>query len=1199
MNHPLLPDHEPTAINRTDAQIEQLGPCRLITALGSGGMGTVWRAEMLEDRAWAALGATVAVKVIHPKLTLDGRAFERFAQEATLGSLIDHPAVVRTFAADTVTIDGTTWRYLVMEYVRGKTIRQLLRELRTLPEPLVRHLGSRVAGALAAVHAARAVHRDVKPENVLITSDQVVKLMDFGIARTFDRTSSITETGVFLGTPRYASPEQRLGLEVTSAADLYSLGVMLFEAATGKLPVDPAETTELSAPLASSMSPEVSPFLDEVLAQLLAWSPRERFGSAEVLAETLEKAEESSWWKVEAAARGITGTRRPLIPVPRALPLAGREGPLGLMQQAFVAARDGSGRLLLLEGEAGSGKSRVIAEFVASLDAEPVHVLYGSSAPSGVGPGLDALAQGVVGHFGATRLAPGIARYLASRSMVPAFVALLSGTSPPESAQPLSPDILQGLFSQLARGLAGQRPVVWIVDDLHFTSPLGRAIVAALGHAAKDQRLLVIATTRPGLAGEDLDALQRQGGAQRIALARLSVDDIRGILREAFGSAAIADALAPRVADKSDGNPLFVSALVDELRVQGLGAEQHDDSISAAKSLDQISVPSSISEMLMGRLRELSDADRSILDAASVQGFEFDGALVARMLRRDALEILQALAGLARRHGVVRSRGALFTFDHHLLHELVHGQIPQALSTEYHAALAKAYADARGLTGRSPDDIPGEDAVFMATHLLMGGRMQEGAGYVLAAFDHLASSAQIGSVLDLAKLASERSGSAQGVPPSAFDALRKARWHAHLGDAHWTSGRFPEAEAFLESALADLGVRVPRSDLPRKLFIVGQALSQLSHLFLPRALVQASESRRVALREAARTAGLMAMMQVYRSRQLDILLYALLSVNLAERASTDSVFSLGLLGFTASSLRLRAQARRYFDRARKAGPHGRDLRELIQAMKFEAVNLYGLGELDASAARVAECLELSKDLGYTLGSAEAHGMSALLLEARGQLEEAADESMLPLASGECEVSGGHRFFYEHRVARVRIFQGRFDEAADLVAAARVHVGDGDRLAQAMLRGVEARLAAVTGDASAAVTAALEAGAVLRGHESGVPSPCRGALEDPAEALVEVWESALKHGEHDADIASATQAAASRVAQFAKLYPVCRPSALVLDGRVERLRGNGAAAHTKFDEAAGLARRMGMAGDESRASREKERVWPPAMETRRT
>ena len=170
---------------------------------------------------------------------------------------------------------------------------------------------------LAAVHAAGAVHRDVKPENILITSDQVVKLMDFGIARTFDRTSTLTETGVFLGTPRYASPEQRLGLEVTSAADLYALGVMLFEAATGRQPADNTETADMAAPLASSVSPEVSPFLDEVLAQLLSWSPRERFGSAEVLADTLEKAEER---RGGLGARGSRGTRRPQIRARALLP---------------------------------------------------------------------------------------------------------------------------------------------------------------------------------------------------------------------------------------------------------------------------------------------------------------------------------------------------------------------------------------------------------------------------------------------------------------------------------------------------------------------------------------------------------------------------------------------------------------------------------------------------------------------------------------------------------------------------------------------------------------------------------------------------------------------------------------------------------------------------------------------------------------
>ena len=104
--------HEPAD---STAPPERLGPCRLLTALGSGGMGTVWRAEMLEDRPWAGAGSTVAVKVIHPYRVLDQNAFARFAREASLGSAIDHPAVIRTLSADTATIAGREWRYLVME----------------------------------------------------------------------------------------------------------------------------------------------------------------------------------------------------------------------------------------------------------------------------------------------------------------------------------------------------------------------------------------------------------------------------------------------------------------------------------------------------------------------------------------------------------------------------------------------------------------------------------------------------------------------------------------------------------------------------------------------------------------------------------------------------------------------------------------------------------------------------------------------------------------------------------------------------------------------------------------------------------------------------------------------------------------------------------------------------------------------------
>jgi serine/threonine-protein kinase len=295
----------------------------------------------------------VAVKILHARSWPDDAAVGRFAREAAVGSGIDHPAVVRTFAADSITIKGQTWHYLVLEYVQGKSLRQLMRELGTLP-PLVRHLGSRVALALGAVHAAGAVHRDVKPENVLITAEQVVKLMDFGIARG-PEGDTVTSAAVFVGTPRYASPEQRLGLVLTAASDLYSLGVMLFESVTGRPPADSLETTDMATPLASSINPEVSPFLDEVLAHLLVSNPRERFGSAVLLAETLEQSEASAWWRETAATRGLSGTRRPQIPVTRALPMTGRDEPLHRLRRAFDRAQAGHGGLVLVEGEAGSG----------------------------------------------------------------------------------------------------------------------------------------------------------------------------------------------------------------------------------------------------------------------------------------------------------------------------------------------------------------------------------------------------------------------------------------------------------------------------------------------------------------------------------------------------------------------------------------------------------------------------------------------------------------------------------------------------------------------------------------------------------------------------------------------------------------------------------------------------------------------------
>ena len=148
----------------------------------------------------------MAVKVVHPHLLDEPEYVARFLREAEAGRRVDHPNVVRTL--ETGLVDATTGEvpYIVLEYVEGQNLRALLREVELVPERLCRHVGAALADALAAVHAAGLVHRDVKPENVVITADETVKLMDLGVAVLQDRARRLSQTGEFVGSLLYAAP---------------------------------------------------------------------------------------------------------------------------------------------------------------------------------------------------------------------------------------------------------------------------------------------------------------------------------------------------------------------------------------------------------------------------------------------------------------------------------------------------------------------------------------------------------------------------------------------------------------------------------------------------------------------------------------------------------------------------------------------------------------------------------------------------------------------------------------------------------------------------------------------------------------------------------------------------------------------------------------------------------------------------------
>ena len=346
---------------------EILGPYRVEREIGRGAMGTVYLAHVVSEHAGLDVGAPVALKVLHPGVIAQPRAADRLRREASLGGRVRHPNVVSFYGSDVIEAPDGPRGYVAMEYVVGRTLRAMLDELGRVPEALLREIARRVADGLAAIHAAGAVHRDVKPENILVTPDNDVRIMDLGMVRLNNDAMSVTSDGDFAGSLLYAAPELFRGEHAGPASDLYGLGTMLHELATGehpfagRTPVD-VITAHLSRPPATlrSIVPAVSPFLCAYVGRLLAKNPADRPSSAKDVSDTLREGERSTWWRGRSPGDTPGECVLPAVPVSRRARLCGREGQMDVLRAAWARALAGRGGTVLLLGEPGIGKSRLV-----------------------------------------------------------------------------------------------------------------------------------------------------------------------------------------------------------------------------------------------------------------------------------------------------------------------------------------------------------------------------------------------------------------------------------------------------------------------------------------------------------------------------------------------------------------------------------------------------------------------------------------------------------------------------------------------------------------------------------------------------------------------------------------------------------------------------------------------------------------------
>ncbi|WP_432837585.1 diguanylate cyclase [Dactylosporangium sp. CA-092794] len=666
--------------------------------IGRGAHAVVYRAR--RD------GADYALKVLRGDVGEHEEVSRAIRREAGLLACVSHPCVGRVYEVGTA--GGRP--YLVLELLHGRPLADVL-DAGPLPVPHAIRLAADLAGALAAAHRVGVVHRDVTPQNVMVDSGGRPMLVDFGLAVHTYRAAGDETAGTFA----YAAPEQTamLARTVDGRADLYALGVVLFECLTGRRPFEAPDVGELirlhavaPPPDVPALRPEVPPELAAIVGRLLAKDPDDRYQDGEALAKDL-RALLGARYALSAGSAVTAGpARRPLV---------GRQAELARLEALWHQARLGSGTAVRLVGPSGIGKTRLADELADRVRGGGRTVLELPCTPGA--PPLAPIRTALERHVRGLDRLPAAERDDAIRRLRTAAgtsAAVLQLLSPAladvlhaprltdEDRQEQLGTAVTAFLGDLARAEGG---LLLYVDDAQWLDGGSARVLRELASAPRGAPLLLLTTEPDDPAASAHDT--------RIRLRPLAESQVVELASTQLGGTPVAARLGTQLTNRSEGNPFavleYLRAMLDACVIRpAWGSWLLDE-----RALDRLALPADVLDLIVGRVGALPAASRRLLVAAAVIGAPFRPGLLAEAGGVGPAEAVSAVEDAVSR-GILERDGGTYAF--------LHVRVSDAILADRDAAEIRALHQrvATALDGAGP--VEPDQWYVIAAHYARGDR---------------------------------------------------------------------------------------------------------------------------------------------------------------------------------------------------------------------------------------------------------------------------------------------------------------------------------------------------------------------------------------------------------------------------------------------------------------------------------------------